>query len=161
MLRFYKSFSLILCALSACILISCRSVKQPASVVQPINYTDEDIVQNEIERINAFMENEPLRALWRAKLLGREEVIDSCFSKIEELYNTALSEKNYLDAKKYYKSLKAVKPQWKAEGYSLEQIEKLALAEVPGFSGVNKKAPAKISECIFDIFFSLVQSLFA
>lgn len=148
MLRFYKSFSLILCALSACILISCRSVKQPASVVQPINYTDEDIVQNEIERINAFMEKEPLRALWRAKLLGREEVIESCFSKIEELYNTALSEKNYLDAKKYYKSLKAVKPQWKAEGYSLEQIEKLALAEVPGFSGVNKKAPAKISECM-------------
>ena len=148
MLRFYKSFSLILCALSACILISCRSVKQPSSVVQPINYTDEDIVQNEIERINAFMEKEPLRALWRAKLLGREEVIDSCFSKIEELYNTALSEKNYLDAKKYYKSLKAVKPQWKAEGYSLEQIEKLALAEVPGFSGVNKKAPAKISECM-------------
>ncbi len=148
MLRFYKSFSLILCAVSACILISCRSVKQPSSVVQPINYTDEDIVQNEIERINAFMEKEPLRALWRAKLLGREEVIDSCFSKIEELYNTALSEKNYLDAKKYSKSLKAVKPQWKAEGYSLEQIEKLALAEVPGFSGVNKKAPAKISECM-------------
>lgn len=147
MLRFTKAFSIILCAISACIFISCYSVKQPASVAQPINYTDEDIVQNEIERINGFLEKEPLRALWRAKLLGREEVIENCQSKIEELFNTALTEEKYLDAKKYYKSLKTVNPEWKSEKYSYEQIEKLALADLPGLSG-NKKAPSKISECM-------------
>lgn len=148
MLRFTKSFSLILCALNAFIFISCRSVKQPSSVVQPINYTDEDIVQIEIERIDSFLEKEPLRALWRAKLLGREEVIERCSSRIEELFNTAISEEKYLDAKKYYKSLKAVNPEWKSANHSYEEIEKLAAADLPGLSGVNKKAPSKISECM-------------
>ena len=147
MQRIVKSLSFVLCLSGVLALSSCRSVRQPREVAQPINYSDEDIVQNEIERINGFMENEPIRALWRANLLGHEDVIENCFSKIEELYKKALEDKNYLDAKKYYKSLKAVRPQWKpSETY--EQLDKLASAEVPGFSGVNKKAPAKISECM-------------
>lgn len=147
MQRIVKSLSFVLCLSGVLALSSCRSVRQPRKVAQPINYSDEDIVQNEIERINGFMENEPIRALWRANLLGHEDVIENCFSKIEELYKKALEDKNYLDAKKYYKSLKAVRPQWKpSETY--EQLDKLAAAEVPGFSGVNKKAPAKISECM-------------
>ncbi len=147
MQRIVKSLSFVLCLSGVLALSSCRSVRQPREVAQPINYSDEDIVQNEIERINGFMENEPIRALWRANLLGHEDVIENCFSKIEELYKKALEDKNYLDAKKYYKSLKAVRPQWKpSETY--EQLDKLAAAEVPGFSGVNKKAPAKISECM-------------
>ena len=147
MQRIVKSLSFVLCLSGVLALSSCRSVRQPREVAQPINYSDEDIVQNEIERINGFMENEPIRAMWRANLLGHEDVIENCFSKIEELYKKALEDKNYLDAKKYYKSLKAVRPQWKpSETY--EQLDKLAAAEVPGFSGVNKKAPAKISECM-------------
>ena len=148
MLRIVKSFSSCLCLACAALMISCRSVRQPASVVQPINYTDEDIVQIEIERIDAFLEKEPLRALWRASLLNREEVTERCFSKVEELFNASLEEKNYLDAKKYYKSLKVVNPQWKASKISYEEIEKSVMADVPGFSGVNKKAPSKISECM-------------
>ena len=147
MQRFIKKISFVICLSGLLFLISCRSVRQPSEVAQPINYSDEDIVQNEIERINGFLENEPLRALWRAHLLGHKDVTEKCFTKVEELYKTALEEKNYLDAKKYYKSLKSVSPQWKpSETY--EQLEKLAASEVPGFSGVNKKAPSKISECM-------------
>ena len=147
MQRLVKSLSFVVCLTGLLTLAACRSVRQPSSVAQPINYSDEDIVQNEIQRINEFMENEPLRALWRAHLLGRPEVTESCFSKVVELYNSAVEEKNYLDAKRYYKSLMAVNPQWKASE-NLAQLEKLAAAEVPGFNGQNKKAPSKISECM-------------
>ena len=144
MQRLVKSLSFVVCLTGLLTLAACRSVRQPSSVAQPINYSDEDIVQNEIQRINEFMENEPLRALWRAHLLGRPEVTESCFSKVVELYNSAVEEKNYLDAKRYYKSLMAVNPQWKASE-NLAQLEKLA-AKHRG--GQNKKAPSKISECM-------------
>ena len=147
MQRLVKSLSFVVCLTGLLTLAACRSVRQPSSVAQPINYSDEDIVQNEIQRINEFMENEPLRALWRAHLLGRPEVTESCFLKVVELYNSAVEEKNYLDAKRYYKSLMAVNPQWKASE-NLAQLEKLAAAEVPGFNVQNKKAPSKISECM-------------
>jgi len=144
---FIKTSFLLISFSFAFLCISCRSVRQPKSVAQPINYTDEDIVQNEIERIDGFLENEPLRALWRAHLLGRDDVIQRCFSKVEELYNTALEEKNYLDARKIYKSLKAVNPQWKSS-VAYAELDKLALEDVPGLSGLNKKSPSKISECM-------------
>ena len=144
---FIKTSFLLISFSFAFLCISCRSVRQPKSVAQPINYTDEDIVQNEIERIDGFLENEPLRALWRAHLLGRDDVIQRCFSKVEKLYNTALEEKNYLDARKNYKSLKAVNPQWKSS-MTYEELDKLALTEVPGLTGINKKSPSKISECM-------------
>ena len=148
MLRFIKSFSfafLLLCIFS---IVSCKSIRQPDSIPQPLNYSDEDIVQNEIERIDGFLESEPLRALWRAGLLGRKEVLDRCVAKIEELYNQALEEKKYLDARKYYKSLESVVPGWKSSAYTYEELDSLALSEVPGLSAVNSKAPSKISECM-------------
>ena len=148
MLRFIKSFSfafLLLCIFS---IVSCKSIRQPDSIPQPLNYSDEDIVQNEIERVDGFLESEPLRALWRAGLLGRKEVLDRCVEKIEELYNQALEEKKYLDARKYYKSLESVVPGWKSSAYTYEELDSLALSEVPGLSAVNSKAPSKISECM-------------
>jgi len=142
----HKSFSFIAFTFSL-FLISCQTVRQPSSVPQPLNYSDEDIVQNEIKRIDDFLENEPVRALWRASLLGRDEVTERCAAKVEELFNKALEEENYLDAKKYYKSLQTVKPGWKAEKYSYKEIESLAAKDVPGF-GKNTTPPSKISECM-------------
>ena len=128
-------------------LISCKTIRQPENVPQPLNYSDDDIVQNEIKRIDEFIEKEPVRALWRASLLGRDEVTERCAAKVEELFNKALEEENYLDAKKYYKSLQTVKPGWKAEKYSYREIEGLAAKDVPGF-GKNTTPPSKISECM-------------
>ena len=143
-----KAFSIISLFAGALLCVSCRSIRQPSSVPEPLNYTDDDIVQNEIERIDSFLEKEPLRALWRASLLGREDVIERCISKFDILFEAAIEDKNYLNAYKYYKSLIAVKPDWKAKNYSLSQIEKLAYSDIPGITGVNKKAPSKISECM-------------
>ena len=150
MLHNIKKISLIILTFCTAFFISCRTVRQPSSVPEHLNYSDEDIVKNEIERIDAFLETEPVRALWRASLLGKEEVLDRCFTKVSALLETSLEEKNYLDAKKYYKSLISVRPDWKLDGFTYSQIEKLAVADVPGLSAVgsNKKAPSKISECM-------------
>ena len=51
MQRIVKSLSFVLCLSGVLALSSCRSVRHPREVAQPINYSDEDIVQNEIERI--------------------------------------------------------------------------------------------------------------
>ena len=147
-IRLRSSFLLsgaVFCA--AVYLCSCNTLRQPKSVPQPLNYSDEDIVANEIERIDAFLEEEPVRALWRASLLGREEITQRCISKVEELYNKAVEEEKYLDARKYYKSILSVKPEWKASDYSYSQIENLANDKTPGF-GKNNKAPAKIADCM-------------
>ena len=63
-----------LTALTASVFLSCKTLSQPKSIPQPINYSDEDIVKNEIHRIEEFLQTEPLRALWRAALLGNQEV---------------------------------------------------------------------------------------
>ncbi len=139
-------FFAVLCICSLC-LSSCNTLRQPKSVPQALNYSDEDIVANEIERIDVFLEEDPLRALWRASLLGREEITERCLDKVEELYNKAVAEEKYLDARKYYKSLQSVKADWKASDYSYSQIEKLANEKAPGFRK-NNKAPAKIADCM-------------
>ena len=148
--RIKKFFSLISFLLPAFILFSCQSLHQPSSVVQPLNYSDEDIVRNEIERIDSFMETEPVRALWRASLLGHDDVLERTFIKVQSLLEASIADKKYLDAKRYYKSLTTVKPGWQLQGYSYAQIEKLANAELPGLAFENTKAkyPSKISECM-------------
>ena len=148
--RIKKFFSLISFLLPAFILFSCQSLHQPSSVVQPLNYSDEDIVRNEIERIDSFMETEPVRALWRASLLGHDDVLERTFIKVQSLLEASIADKKYLDAKRYYKSLASVKAGWQLEGYSYTQIEKLANAELPGLAFENTKAkyPSKISECM-------------
>ena len=142
-----KSFCLIIISFIAFSFFSCRSIRQPSSVPQALNYSDEDIVQIEIERINSFLESEPLRALWRANLLGRKEVTDRCVSTIEALFDFAMEEERYLDARRYYKSLQVLIPDWKSEKYSYSQVEKLSFSDIPGF-GKNTKAPGKIADCM-------------
>ncbi len=147
MQKIKKSFSVLFIISSVLLCFSCRSIRQPDSVPEALNYSDEDIVHNEIERINKFLETEPVRALWRASLLGRQEVIDKCIENIEVRLDAAVEDKNYLSAKNYYKSLKAVKPEWKSQKYTYNQLESLASGDIPG-SGKNTKAPAKISDCM-------------
>ena len=147
MLRFNKKVSAAISAILVLFCVSCRSVRQPSSIPQALNYDDDYVVQIEVDRIDSFLESEPLRALWRASLLGRDDVTERCLAKIEELFNKALEEEKYLDAKKYYASLRAVKPGWKSEKYSYGDIEVLAWGNVPGF-GKNTTPPAKISDCM-------------
>ncbi|MCR5188316.1 MAG: S1C family serine protease [Treponema sp.] len=126
-------------------LASCRTIKQPKEVAQPINYSDEDVVNIEIERINNLLQAEPVKALWRSLLLGREDVIERCKSTLILLFENAMEEKDYFTAKKYYKSL--ITSGWKSEKYTNQEVEKLYSQTVPGFQK-NNKAPKSIADCM-------------
>lgn len=138
----------LLTALTASVFLSCKTLRQPKSIPQPINYSDEDIVKNEIHRIEEFLQTEPLKALWRAALLGNQEVLLSCRSAVEEKLSLSYEEKNYLDTKKYYKSLISIFPDYNFEKASYTDVEKFVLKNGLGDSSVNNRAPLKISDCM-------------
>lgn len=143
-----KSFFPKCTILLACIffIMSCQSVKQPKNIPEPIDYTDEDIVAAEIDRISSMLKDEPVRALWRAYLLGQKDVLENVISNLENQLNEAIENKDYVTAKKYYSSLKNA--DWKSDKYSDEEISKYYLADVPGLSNQNTKAPKTIADCM-------------
>ena len=94
--RFFFLFLLL-----AFLFLSCNSLKQPREVAQPLNYSDKDVVNIEIERINNMLQTEPVRALWRALLLGQEDVIERCKNTLMLLFENSMEEKDYFTAKKY------------------------------------------------------------
>ena len=125
------------------ILISCSSINNVKNVPEHIDYDDSKVVQNEIQRINSFMESEPVRALWRAILLGDEEMISRTKENLWNLYTRAVDEKNYYEAMKYLKSLETAGfsdfEKLVSEKYSIEELSKLFLQEVPGLQSDNEK----------------------
>lgn len=127
------------------IFLSCSTLKQPKSIEKPINYSDKDIVKNEIARINSMRETEPVRALWRSLLLNDENVINQSITWLENLFESAIQEKNYFEAKKYYISL--VTAGWNNPDFSKSLIDELYSKDIPGFRK-NELMPKTISDCM-------------
>ena len=144
----FLSAPFILTALSVCLFISCKTLRQPKDIPQPLNYSDEDIVRSEINRINDFLQTEPLRALWRAALLGNQDILLKCRSEVEEKLELSYEEKKYLDVRKYYKSLVSVFPDYRFKKAAYSDIEKLILEGEMGSSSENNRAPKKIADCM-------------
>lgn len=86
----------------------CNSLKQPQEIAKPLDYTDEDVVQNEIKQIDKLLEENSVSALWRSTFLKDEALTDRCISKIESELETAIEQKDYNNANRLYRSLKAV-----------------------------------------------------
>lgn len=84
--------------------VSCQSVKEPKTISTYIDYNDEKVVESEIERITDMLKDEPVRGLWRAKLLGREDVIQSAMDRVQELLEESIQNNEYNAARKYYTS---------------------------------------------------------
>lgn len=139
------------------ICISCKSINNVKNIPQPIDYDDSNVVQNEIQRINSFMESEPVRALWRAILLDDEKMIFKTKENLWNLYKNAIDEKNYYEAMKYLKSLetsgfsdsqKLSSEKSISENKSFEELSKLFLQEVPGLQSDSEKKPKTIADCM-------------
>lgn len=139
------------------ICISCKSINNVKNIPQPIDYDDSNVVQNEIQRINSFMESEPVRALWRAILLDDEKMIFKTKENLWNLYKNAIDEKNYYEAMKYLKSLetsgfsdsqKLASEKSISENKSFEELSKLFLQEVPGLQSDSEKKPKTIADCM-------------
>ena len=130
-------------------MISCRSLHEPKSVYERLNYTDADVYENEKKRIIKLVETAPVEALWSAKLLGDEEAVALSAQRTLELYNKSIDEKNFLDALKYFRSLTAsgeekLLPRTASE----EMLLSSALRDVPGLFVDEQHLPKTISDCI-------------
>ena len=133
---------------AASIFCSCKSVKLPENVEKPLDYTDEDVVKNEIKNITSLLETLPVKALWRACILGDEAVIKKCREAVENQLLLAIQEKRYYDAARFEKSLASV-------GFKVDDEEiKAALTssdsayDVPGFTVDETLLPQNINDCI-------------
>ena len=143
-----KKTNLIFLALLLISLSSCRTFHEKKSVPEALNYSSEEVVKIEIERINSYMESEPVRALWRSSLLGREDVLKRAKKTVEENFERSFDQGDFLTAKKYYKALLAVDPDWASSKISYKEFEKKVNEDIPGLTSVNDKAPSKISDCM-------------
>ena len=137
------------------ILASCRSTSQDEFV--PLDYTEADVIHNEISTITKLLETESVKALWRASLLQRNssvdheaiaQVLELCGQKVTQQYHAALDSHNYLEARRLLMSLVAV-------GYPLDEMmqnqyqqldEKIATS-VPGY-GVAQDTPHPVADYI-------------
>ena len=127
---------------------SCNTIKPPKELPPQLDYTNQDIVQNERERINKLFDTEPVRALWRAKLLGDEETLQKSRAAVEHKIDVSIEEKDYLSARNSLKSLKAVFPGYKYKDLTVEKLDSLAAVDIPALSATNKKNPKTIAECM-------------
>lgn len=143
-----KKTNLIFLALLLISFSSCRTFHEKKSVPEALNYSSEEVVKIEIERINSYMESEPVRALWRSSLLGREDVLKRAKKTVEENFERSFDQGDFLTAKKYYKALLAVDPDWASSKISYKEFEKKVNDDIPGLTSVNDKAPSKISDCM-------------
>lgn len=125
---------------------ACRSLQQPAEVEKPIDYSDDEIVQLEISRIKTFQQEDVVKAVWRAILLGKEDLIKECVELTYEKFLEALENKEYFDAYRFYKSLTAYG--WNFSKKEIEDAERLYTQDVPGLRKSNPKAPKSISDCM-------------
>ena len=127
---------------------SCRSLKQPKSVEEPLDYSNAELVKNEIKRINQMKESEPVRALWRSILLADQTVIENSVLYLEEQIGQALENKDFYTAKKYYCAIETAG--FKSEKYSEEEINALFASDIPSYN-VGKSdspTPKSISDCM-------------
>lgn len=142
-----KKYILFFCGfIFSLIFFSCASVKQPKEVFKPLDYTNDDVVNAEIERINNLKTTEPVKALWRAILLQNDDVVKECQEIVKNQYDFALEEKKYFEARTYYISLK--NSSWNFEKNEEEKLKALFVQDVPGFSVNSQKLPKNLSDCL-------------
>lgn len=145
-LQMSKKIQTVLCILCFLFLFSCKTTFGGTSVYQePVNYTDEDILNNEKKQINELLQSEPVEAYWRSIILGETELKNVCIETIKKGIQNSLEEKDFLTAWRYIKSLEETGEKY--DSLSFAQIDSLFKKEVPGL-GENKYSPKTIDECV-------------
>ena len=145
----------LLAVFSLLFLMGCSSSPQEEFV--PLDYTTEDVIQNEISSITKLLETESVKALWRASLLQKnsvsphdaiEQVFELCSQKVFLQYQEAIEASNYLEAQRLLSSLVAV--DYPVDASSENQLKKLegqTASKIPGY-GVVQDNPHAVSDYI-------------
>ena len=126
------------------LLFGCSSVKKIENPIS-LDYTQEDVVKNEIETIRKLKSSEPTKALWRSYLLGNKDILQECIDHCLIQLDLSIEEKDYFEAKKYVISLESVDV--KVEKDKKNLIESFYATDIPGF-GKNSLEPKTIEDCV-------------
>lgn len=140
------SFSLLMFFISSC----ASSVEEPKEVYAPLDYTEEDVRENEKDRILKLNTQNPVKALWLATFLGNDEVTALCRDNCIEVYKKSIDDKDYFDAYNVYRSLLAagVKIDEYA-GIDGKNLSEIYNVDVPGLNAPPKEQlPKNIADCI-------------
>lgn len=126
---------------------SCKSFSQPSQIAQPLDYTDQDVIDNEIKTIREFEQTECVKALFRACLLGQSDIIKESADVVKENAAKALEQKDYMQALRLYKSLtSAINDPDAVKTY--QDILAVYTNDVPGLTVDEEKLPKTIGDCI-------------
>ena len=145
-----------MCFILACsivffsVTVSCSSLKQPKEIFTPPDYTEDDVKNNEIKRIADLKEDYPVQALWRAHILGDEEVILEYKEHLVSLLNESLEKNEYASALKYFYSLKTFSPNEKFPDVE-NKIRNGFYADVPGLyldEENTRLLPKTMADCV-------------
>ena len=136
--------------------ISCTS--SPREEFTPLDYTEEDVITNEISNIEKMLESESTKALWRATLLknnvGNTEntavntIVELCGQKVIKQYYEAFRLENNLEAKRLLSSLEAVNyPLDELLTAQKTELENKITSATPGFA-IQQDASHSVSDYI-------------
>ncbi len=139
---------ILLCAIFTFVFASCRSLNQPRKIFTVPDYTEQDAIDNE-KRLIDKLADFPVKALWRACLLGDDETISKKQSELFEILEKSIEEKKYQDALKYYKSLENTGfKDFSALSMNYAQIESNFFKDIPGFAPDSKYFPKTMADCV-------------
>jgi len=125
----------------------CKTIKQPENIEVNLDYTDSDVVENEIRTIRTLLETDSTKALFRACILNNQEIIDECAQVIISQLDFAISEEDNFEALRLIESLRAANIRLDAK-YKEKNYEELIKNELPGTFVSEEKLPKTIRDCI-------------
>ena len=149
--KYIFKFAIILFTAASLCLLSCNSTSQESKREQiTFDYTQEDARKAEIDRIKKLMSVKPAEALWRAKLVNDETIIDITSKALRDFCIASLDQKDYQELYFAYSSLCAAGYEQLAnEVISKAELEGLYFKQIPGYGIKKSEVPLKnISQCI-------------
>ena len=137
-------------------LLSCSS--SPKEEFTSLDYSQEDVIQNEVASITQLLSSQSVKALWRASLLkehagarnssAADQVFQLCGEQVSEEYHQAVEAGNYLEARRLLASLEAVGFPSEPDIFSQKaSLEEKILSATPGY-GVQATPDVPVSKYI-------------
>lgn len=143
----YNFLFIVSLILALAVFSSCKSIKEPEHVETYLDYTNDDVVQNEIHTIRTLLETDCVKALWRACILKNQEIIDECKAQTILQLDYAIENKDYYEAARLSDSLKAAGIELDSK-YTQIDYNSLIKEEIPGSVVCKEKLPQTIMDCI-------------
>ncbi len=142
---FFAAIFCFFCAAS----LSCESQKFPSAPEVQLDYSKKDIHDAEVKRIYALYQKSPVEALWRAGILGDEDLLDQTAAFVRDALAARIEQGDLVEAWAIYNSLETAGYGALAkESSPKEKLRALYYDDVPGLLGPIQPRLENISDYI-------------